>query len=248
MELGELIRQAIEDPSKEDAVFRRLLDSEVYIHAPKISRGKKLSVVQFRTPQGFMAIPVFTDNEKADFAGRGNVRVVQVRGRELLSATLGATIVVNPNDDWCTLYPEEIKVLLQGGVLGRVPESLMPPKDMKLRNLKVADAELVDLVNSTLSSMEQALDAWLTECAEDDTGPASGYVVIVAAEKPFHERIARGLTGALSNHGPRIFKDVDVMFVEPGKTRDAWLSERRDCLIFRRSWLPGLNWGHHGHA
>lgn len=139
-------------------------------------------------------------------------------------------------------------MLLQGGTLGRVPESLLLPKGMKLRNLKVADADFVDLVSSTLSSMEQALDAWLTECAEDDTGPASGYVVIVAAQKAFQERIARGLTQAFSNYGPRIFKDVDVTFVEPGRTRDAWLSERRDCLIFRRSWLPGFNSGHHGHA
>lgn len=90
MELDELIGQAIEDPSKEEAIFRRLLDSEVYIHAPKISRGTNLSVVQFKTPQGFLAIPVFTDKEKADVAGRGNVRVVRVGGRKLLLATLGA--------------------------------------------------------------------------------------------------------------------------------------------------------------
>lgn len=248
MGLDELIAQAIDDPSKERDVFSRLLESVVYVHAPKDSTGQNLSIVQFKTPQGFWAIPVFTDKTKADVAAREKVRVVAAVGRELLQATLGASIVVNPNDAWCILYPEEIRILLQGGNLGRTPESLILPKDTKLRCLKEANAEFVELAFSILAPVEEAIDAWLTECAEDDTGPASGYVVIVAAEKPYHERIARHLTIAFSEHLPRIEKVVDVTFVEPGETHDAWLSERRDCLIFRRAWLPCLASGCPGHA
>lgn len=248
MELDQLISKAIDDPSKEPELFARLLNATLFVHAPKKTTGAKLSVVKFKTPQGILAIPVFTDREKAEFAGRGNVRILPVQGRLLLSATPGETVVINPNDSWCILYPEEIQAILKGQALGRNPGSIEMPKGLKLRSAKNPEPAFLEILVVSLGSVEHALDAWLTEATDVTGQSASGYVVVVAAESPHHERIARSLTLALVEFGRSLERTVDITFVEPGDVHNAWLAGHADCLIYRRAWLAGLNSGIHGNA
>ena len=248
MQLDELIEKAVADQSHEAELFARLLASTLYVHAPKTPTGTRLSVVQFTTPQGVLAIPVFTDRKKSEFAARGNVRTVPVQGRQLLSATLGATVVINPNDSWCILYPEEIRALLEGRKLCGPPESIEISEKLRLRSSTKPDPRFVEVVVASLCSNEQALDAWLTEPdTEEGTSPGR-YVVVVAAEKPHHERIARTLTLSLSEIGKSLDMIVDITFIEPGDAHQAWLKDNSDCLIYRRAWLPSIQSGLHGHA
>lgn len=248
MQLDQLISIAVDDPSKEPELFARLLEATLYVHAPKRPTGPKLSVIKFKTPQGVLAIPVFTDREKAEFAGRGNVRIVPIQGRLLLSATPGETVVINPNDSWCILYPEEIQALLKGQELGRTPESIEMPKGLKLRPAKEPDPNFLEKITTSLESIEPALDAWLAEVTDETGEPTSGYVVAIAAEAPHHERIARSLTLALVDFGKSLGRTVDITFIEPGDAHNAWLEGNSDCLIYRRAWLPGLKSGIHGNA
>lgn len=248
MQADDLIAQALDDPSKEGKLFKHLLASTVFVHAPTAKKSTRLSIVQFRTPQGLMAIPVFTDETKAEFAGRGSVRIVAISGRALLLATLGATVVINPNDTWCILYPEEIRALLAGQNLSTTPEQVRMAANMKLRRVQSPEANFVSLIGTTLSCTEHAIDAWLTESAEDDSGPAGGYVVVVAADAPHHERIARALTLALAEYAQELGKTVDVTFIAPGKTHDKWLIDHRESLIYRREWLSSLKSDIHGNA
>jgi hypothetical protein len=248
MEMDQLIEATIEDPSREPELFALLLEATLYVHAPKKNLGDRLSIVQFKTPQGVLAIPVFTDRKKADFAGRGNVRVVALQGRQLFSATIGANIVINPNDAWCILYPEEIRALLEGRQLGRTPEDIQVTKELKLRPVKAPCVELLKLIEDSLSTIEPALDAWLAEA--DDVGGASNtrYVVVIASETPHHERIARSLTLALSDLGRSFDKNLDITFIEPGEVHKAWLEGNSGCLIYRRAWLPSIRSGISGNA
>lgn len=248
MNLDKLIEAAVEDPSRESEVFAFLLDATLYVHAPKKRAGVNLSVVQFKTPQGIFAIPVFTDQKKAAFAGQGNVQVVALQGRQLFTATLGATVVINPNDSWCILYPEEIRALLEGRQLGRTPEAIEARKGSKLQPTREPCIELLKLLVDSLASIEHALDAWLTEAVDDDGSAIARYVVVVAAESPHHERIARSVTLALSGLGKPVDKIVDIAFIEPGEVHEAWLEGNPDCLIYRRSWLPGIRSGLFGNA
>lgn len=248
MDLDQLIAKAVEDPSNEPELFDRILQATLYVHAPKKPTGMKLSLVQFRTPQGVMAIPIFTDRPKAEFAGRGNVRIISLQGRQLLSATIGATVVINPNDNWCILYPEEIRALLRGHEIGRNPANLTPSAPLELRPSRDSDPQLTEAIVTSLSSIEHALDAWLTEADDEDGGPISRYVVVVAAEAAHHERIARSLTLSLHNIGKSLERIVDVTFIEPGGRHDQWLNGNRESLIYRRTWLPGLTSGIRGSA
>lgn len=237
MELDQLIEEAVADGSKEAALFHLLLNATLYVHAPKMPTGPRLSLVQFKTPQGVMAIPVFTDIKKAEFAGRGNVRIIPIHARKLFSASLGANIVINPNDAWCILYPEEIRALLAGRTLGRKPEDIETTKDIQLRPAQNPSAELVKLIEESLAPIETAQDAWLTEADDDERPSSSRYIVVVAAEQPSYERIARSLTLALSNSGMSFEKTVDITFIEPGDAQKAWLEDNSSCLIYRRLWM-----------
>lgn len=248
MELDQLIEEAVADSSKEAALFQLLLDATLYVHAPKKPTGPRLSLVQFKMPQGVMAIPVFTDTKKAEFAGRGNVRIIPIHARQLFSATLGANIVINPNDAWCILYPEEVRALLAGRALGRTPEDIETLKDIQLRPAIDPCAELVKLIEESLAPIETAQDAWLTEADDDERPSATRYVVVVAAERPSHERIARSLTLALSNSGRSLEKTVDITFVEPGDAQQAWLDDNSTCLIYRRLWMKASHSGVYGNA
>ena len=248
MRLDKLIADSIADTSKEAELFALLLEATLYVHAPKKPNSERLSVVQFTTPQGVLAIPVFTDREKAEIAGRGNVRIVAIQGRRLFVATSGANIVINPNDAWCILYPEEISALLEGRILGRNPESVEINNEVRLRPAKEPSAAFLDLIANSLASTEPALDAWLTETDDEERILATKYVVVVAAEALHHERIARSLALALSEVGESLGKVVDITFIEPGAAHDAWLKDSSDCLIYSRSWLPSLRSGIHGNA
>lgn len=232
--LDQLIASAVEDPSLEDALFVRLLESTLYVHSPKRRTGAKLALVQFRTPQGVLAIPVFTDRKKSEFAGRGNVRTVPIRGRELLEATQGANIVINPNDAWCILYPEEIQTLLKGGRLGRTPTRLEGMKTPQLRPASDVQPTFLNALVASLASSNHALDAWLTEAEVTEPGAVARYIVVVAAEKPHHERLARTITLDLSDVGPTLDAIVDIAFIEPGKEHASWLRDNAECLIYSR--------------
>lgn len=243
MQLDQLIENALVDASKEAELFAFLLEATLYVHAPKKPKSTKLFVVQFKTPQGVLAIPVFTDVQKAEFAGRGNVRTVAIQGRRLFAATLGANVVINPNDAWCILYPEEIRALLEGRILGRKPENVEINSELKLRPAESPSAAFIQLIANALASNELALDAWLTEADDDERVSAIKYVVVVAAASPHHERIARSLTLALSDFGEPQGNVVDITFIEPGGTHHAWLKDNSGCLIYRRSGLPRVSSG-----
>ena len=247
MKLDQLIAMAVDDPSHEPELFERLLEETLFVHSPMKPTGPRLTVVQFTTPQGFIAIPIFTDREKSEFAARGNVRTVPVQGRKLLSATLGATVVINPNNEWCTLYPEEIKAILQGKKLFGPPESIEISEELRLKPMKDPDPAFLQVVVASLSSDEQALDAWLTE-TEVEEDHCDRCVVVVAADKPNQERIARTLTLNLSEIGKSLGVIVDVAFIEPGDTHQAWLKDNSESLIYRRVWLSSLNSGLCGNA
>lgn len=98
VELETWLERSRANPAEEPAFFRRLLESTVYAHAPASDDSGRLRLVQFRHPDGFDAIPFFTSMAKAQFAASSAVRILELVGRELLSGTRGATLMLNPND------------------------------------------------------------------------------------------------------------------------------------------------------
>lgn len=119
-ELERRLERARTHREEELAFFRCLLDAWVYAHVPLSDDHPRLRLIQFQHPDGFYAVPFFTSEAKARFAGRGVVRIVKFTGRELLAGTPGATFMLNPNDSGCVLYPEEVEALLRTGTVARL--------------------------------------------------------------------------------------------------------------------------------
>jgi hypothetical protein len=81
----------------------------------------RIQFVQFDRPDnGQTVLPLSTDKQKADFAAQGNVQILALPGREMLALTQGATLMLNPNDEKYTLYPEEVAALRAGRPLGGI--------------------------------------------------------------------------------------------------------------------------------
>lgn len=119
-ELERRLERARTHREEEPAFFRCLLDAKVYTHAPASDDHPRLRLLQFRHPDGFHAIPFFTSIEKARPPTGINAKIIPLRGRQFLELTLGANVMLNPNDGGCVLYPEEVEALLRTGIVARV--------------------------------------------------------------------------------------------------------------------------------
>ncbi|MBN9618170.1 MAG: dNTP triphosphohydrolase, partial [Actinobacteria bacterium] len=102
--------------------------------------AQTLRLVQFLHPDGFDAIPFFTSLDKAQAASSSAVRILGVSGRELLTGTRGATLMLNPNYGGVVLYPEEVATLLDTGFLARVER--LAPAEFAVRPAQAAPAWL----------------------------------------------------------------------------------------------------------
>src|SRR5688572_4963260 len=114
-ELTRLMHHALADKTAEPAFFRALLEATVYAHAPRHDRSGRLRFIQFTTPEGLTVLPFFSDPAQANAAAGSAARVVVATGRQLFALTRGATLMLNPNQVSCVLYPEEIASLLDHG-------------------------------------------------------------------------------------------------------------------------------------
>lgn len=119
-QLEEIIRSGQENPDNEPEIMRALLRATLYAHVPADDNHPRIRLVQFHRPDdGRLVLPVFTTRSGANEANSlGRMRVVEMLGRDLFVATMGATIMVDPNQRDCVLYPEEISVLLRTGKMG----------------------------------------------------------------------------------------------------------------------------------
>ena len=70
-ELERRLERARTHREEELAFFRCLLDAWVYAHVPLSDDHPRLRLIQFQHPDGFYAVPFFTSEAKAQFAGRG---------------------------------------------------------------------------------------------------------------------------------------------------------------------------------
>lgn len=198
------------DPAEEPAFFRSLLEATVYIHVPVSDDSKHVRVVQFRHPDGFDAIPFFTSPQKAQFASSRAVRIVALRGLELLSQTRGATLMLNPNDGGAVLYPEEIAGLLDTGFMARVEK--IEYTGLHIRPAPNAPAWLKDAVRASVQDAGFVAEAYLLESnPTDQWNDQPGLVIYLVVGRAFADRAARMVTAAvqpLCGHHDTV---IDVM-------------------------------------
>lgn len=114
-QLERLFEHAHSSHFNEAAFYTHLLQGMVFVHVPVSDDSKNIRLIQFRHPDGFDAIPVFTSAQRCARAASAAVKSLQLPCIELFVATRGATLMINPNDGGPVLYPEEITALLEKG-------------------------------------------------------------------------------------------------------------------------------------
>ncbi|MEW9624399.1 enhanced serine sensitivity protein SseB C-terminal domain-containing protein [Rhodanobacter geophilus] len=194
-ELQRLLEAAKNDVRAEEAFLAGLLSATVYAHVPRTPPPTgKMQFVQFVRPDnGQTVLPFFSDQAKAQFAGRGRVGIVSMAGRRLLELTQGATLMLNPNDDGYVLYPEEVSALLTDRPLGIfVAEQTTPGETVGLAAPSVPVDALVNALAGYLGKEPAVQAGYLMELHRGkDLADVSLLIALVVLSKEA-ERIARG--------------------------------------------------------
>lgn len=194
-QLRQLLEAARNDVRAEDAFLAGLLAATVYAHVPRTPPpAGRMQFAQFVRPDnGQTVLPFFSDQTKAQFAGRGRVGIVSMSGRRLMELTQGATLMLNPNDDGYVLYPEEVAALLTDRPLGAfVAEQTAPGETVGLAAPSVPVDTLVKVLTGYLGKEPTVHAGYLMELHRgEDLADVSLLVALVVPSKDA-ERITRG--------------------------------------------------------
>jgi hypothetical protein len=246
--LDEEIHQAHLDSRHEPALLQKLLTVTLYVHSPFGPRTGRLNLCMLDRPDGLRVIPVFTDLKKAKKAGRGKVLSVPVHGRELFEATRGATLMINPNDVSCTLYPEEIDGLLESGAVAHVAAfTVGEDEEVRIGAPTVPSDALASCLAQTLSGMHVAERAFLGEAHWRGRKPALAWFVAVVAPTHHGERISRAIASALDGLQP-LDRALDVHVLDPAAALPDWIIEHALAPIYDRERPPSVRTNEGGHA
>lgn len=223
-ELERNLERAREHREEEPAFFRCLLRATVYAHAPLSDDHPRLRLIQFRHPDGFFAVPFFTSEAKAVFASQSAARIVELTGRELFETTRGATLMLNPNDGGCVLYPEEIDALLTTGAVARI-ENFQLEEDTPFIVSEQANPPnwLMPLLMTVYMQSSIVETAYLLEVASPKN-PTERTLLIALAVAPQHaERAARATIAAVQPLCAQSHLALDLTTFDPAKGKPAYL-------------------------
>jgi hypothetical protein len=237
--LNRLLARATEDNRQEPAFFRALLDAKVYAHVPNTDpASRRLRFIQFNHPEtGQLILPFFTDEPKARAAVGTSARVVSLRGRVFLEATLGATLMLNPNDEHGTLYPEEIETLLRTGRMARFEKVTVTEGSEPLVGPPTpAPAWLMDVLTTALTGLSFVEVAYMASMHAPDGKGVSSTLLALGTKDGLGERAVHAIiTAAQPACREHQFALDIVHFVEPGQ-RPSWVDAFQFPPIYEKAW------------
>ena len=214
-ELERLRKRALADPRQEGAYLRALLLATLYAHLPRSDDPGRMRLIMFTRPDGLTVVPVFTDRAKAQAAAGNAARVAAVTGRDLLEATRGATLMVDPNDISMTLYPEEIVELLDGGRAAIAPVPAEGP-DLELQAPEPGDAWLMDVIAAGLEPVGQVPRFHLAAARpKGSDGRADRLLVIAVVPHELAERASRAIAVGLARAAREPRLPIDLATYPP---------------------------------
>ncbi len=226
-ELERRLERARTHREEEPAFFRCLLDAKVYAHAPASDDHSRLRLLQFRHPDGFHAIPFFTSIEKARPPTGIAAKIIPLLGRQFLELTRGATVMLNPNDGGCVLYPEEVDALLKTGAVARI-EKIHLDDDFSYLVSDQANPPfwLMPCLIGLYSQLSFVQVAYLLEVAPPHA-PAERTLLIALGVAPEHaERAVRASITEIQPFCAHIDVALDITTFDPAKETPAYLRQR----------------------
>lgn len=232
-ELEQRLERARQNRELEAAFFRCLLDARVYAHAPLSDDHPRLRLLQFRHPDGFLAVPFFTSLEKARTPAGITAKIVPLLGRQFLELTHGATVMLNPNDGGCVLYPEEVSALLKSGTVARV-EGFNLEADTPL--LIMDEAEPPAWLASALIALYESLSfvevAYLLNVAPSERPEQRTFLVAIGVAQEHAERAARASITSLQSAVAKADIPLDLTSFDPAQGLPDYLRHPGAMRIF----------------
>ena len=235
-QLNRLLEASIADKRLEPEFFRALLDARVFAHAPLADTTGRLRLIQFNAPDGELLLPFFSDMGKAKAAGRGRVRIVELSGRQLFELSLGATLILNPNNHWCKLYPEEVRVLLANGTMAVVET------DDYAGGPKIAVDHPVDVPDALLATFRQILaklhyveEAYLVDMRLEPHLDHPNWVVAVTTSKAQADRACRAILAELQSQPELTTVPLSLMALLPEDPVPDWKLALDPAPFYRRT-------------
>lgn len=233
--LDDLMEQSIRDFRKEPAFFRALLDATVYAHAPLNDSSERLRLVMFKSPDdGELVVPVFTDEAKAEFAARGNVRIVPLTGRTLFEITRGAIVMLNPNDARCTLYPEEIGELLASGTIAPIQKDQFEENGTRCYKLDKLPRPLTKALKKSLPDVRGVEVAYVAGLKWQQPNLPDSVVIALGGHPDSAEREVRAVATALHRTIDALKQPVDMVHFDSRGTKPEWIGNLGLKPVYRR--------------
>jgi len=194
--LERLMSRAIVDPREETAFFQALMKATVYAHIPVSdhieANSDRVRFIQFHRPDnGQLVLPFFTDEEKARFAAQSAAQVIAMNGRLLLELTRGATLMMDPNDCRCVLYPEEVEGLLRKGRIATIQKfTVQEGAEPQVGPAQDSPAWLIDGLIPELAKLSFVQAAYLAGVYRNNAGAPeqTGLVIALEGEEAQAER------------------------------------------------------------
>jgi hypothetical protein len=224
-ELERWFELAFESHVNEAKFYACLRNADVYAHVPVSDDSKNVRLIQFRHPEGFDAIPIFTSERRSLRAASSSVRTLRLTCIELLRATRGATLVVNPNDGGPTLYPEEIARLLEGRQLENIEKAEMQGGALHVRLSESPPDALLGALRTCFEEAPYLRDAYILERWSDGEDSNTAMLIYLGVEAAYIERAARYVLTVLQDLTPCYDKAVDIAAYAVEKGRPDFLDE-----------------------
>jgi hypothetical protein len=234
-ELNRLLEASIDDKRKEPDFFRALLDASVYAHIPKNDRSGRIKFIQFHAPDGELLLPFFSDAGKADAASRGKARIVKLTGRQFLESTLGATVILNPNNQWCKLYPEEVRVLLRTGRVAILESDNYDDRTkIAVANPEDVPEKLIDVFQGILATLPDVEAAYLVDMRFEPDLDKPNWVVAVCTPKSVTTRICRAILAELQSQPPLTDNPLSLLAMPVEDPTPDWAADLKPEPIYLR--------------
>lgn len=235
-QLENLFERAHSNHFNEAEFYSGLLNAMVYVHAPVSDDSKNVRLVQFQHPDGFDTIPVFTSAHRCARASSKAVTALRLPCIDLLNATRGATLMINPNDGGPVLYPEEVTALLKNGTLGTFEKIEQAGGSWDVRLAESPSRTIVDAVCTGAASISFIRHVYILEKrAPDSAWDEATLLIYLAAESTQLERAARHMVQVIQNLSPRPDIVIDIAVYDIAQARPEFLDQIGAVPVFGQS-------------
>jgi bifunctional DNase/RNase len=202
----------------EEAFFKALLESTVYVHVPVEPMPlNRMRFVQFIRPDnGQTVLPFFSDRAEAETVARNKFHMVSIIGRRLFELTRGVTLMLNPNVDQVALYPAEIDALLDGRPLGYfTQETLQADEEVGICLPSVPTDSLVLALRDLYAREPAVRAAYLVEVHRPPDDTDVFLLLTLVVTKGSNERMVQLTSLELSSLSPRLERPLTMTCVAP---------------------------------